>query len=101
MWSRTDGSRLPWRRRAETLEASMRRVLRIDEPLDPSELRFRTDSVPAGAWVTFIVCAAGVAYVAGWHHAHETALALLIGAGALGGGVILALPWERIVRSRH
>jgi len=69
--------------------------------LDPSELRFRLDSVPAGAWVTFIICFAGLGYVLGWEHEHESALAALFGAGALGGGVVLALPWERIVRSRY
>lgn len=36
--------------------------------LDPSELRFRLDSVPAGAWVTFIICFAGLGYVLGWDH---------------------------------
>ena len=35
---------------------------RIDEhdSIDPAELRFRMDSIPAGAWVTFIICAAGI-----------------------------------------
>jgi len=68
--------------------------------LDPSELRFRRDSVPAGAWVTFIVCAAALVYVAGWKQEHEVALAVLFGVGALGGGIVLALPWDRILRSR-
>ena len=30
--------------------------------IDPAEVRFRMDSVPAGAWVTFILCAAGILY---------------------------------------
>jgi diguanylate cyclase (GGDEF)-like protein len=71
-----------------------------DSGTDPSELRFRLDSVPAGAWVTFIVCFAGLGYVLGWDHDNEGALAALFGLGAVGGGVVLALPWERIVRSR-
>src|SRR6476620_10212834 len=68
--------------------------------LDPSELRFRLDSVPAGAWVPFVVCFAGMAYVVAWERDHAEAMAVLFGLGALGGVVALALPWERIVRSR-
>src|SRR5438067_11796549 len=71
----------------------------FDDGLDPAELRFRTDSVPAGVWVTFIVCVAGFAYVVGWDHRHSTQIALLIGFAAVGGGLVMALPWERIVRS--
>jgi diguanylate cyclase (GGDEF)-like protein len=56
--------------------------------------------VPAGVWVTFIVCAAALIYVAGWPHEYETALAVLFGVGAIGGGVALALPWDTILRSR-
>ena len=74
---------------------------RLDDGLDPAELRFRTDSVPAGVWVTFIVCMAGFAYVVGWHHRHNTQIALLVGVAAVGGGLVMALPWERIVRSRY
>jgi diguanylate cyclase (GGDEF)-like protein len=71
-----------------------------DSGIDPSELRFRLDSVPAGVWVTFVVCFAGLGYVLGWDHDNEGALAALFAIGAVGGGVVLALPWERIVRSR-
>jgi diguanylate cyclase (GGDEF)-like protein len=73
----------------------------LEEGIDPAELRFRTDSVPAGVWVTFIVCVAGFAYVVGWDHRHSTQIALLIGLAAVGGGLIMALPWEQLVRSRH
>jgi diguanylate cyclase (GGDEF)-like protein len=58
------------------------------------------DSVPAGATVTFIICVAGFGYVLGWHHAHSTEMAVLIGIAAVGGGLVLVLPWERIIRSR-
>jgi len=73
----------------------------FDDGRDPAELRFRTDSVPAGVWVTFIVCVAGFAYVVAWDHRHSTQIALLIGVAAVGGGLIMALPWDRIVRSHH
>jgi diguanylate cyclase (GGDEF)-like protein len=68
--------------------------------IDHAELRFRMDSVAAGVWVTFLVCAAGFAYVLGWERPHETAQAALLGLGAIGGGVVMALPWDAIVRSR-
>ena len=75
----------------------------IEDPegTDPAELQFRLDSVPAGAWVTFMICAAGIIYVLGWKHPHEAALAGLFAVGAMGGGVVFALPWQKIVRSRH
>jgi diguanylate cyclase (GGDEF)-like protein len=79
----------------------MREPAELDAGLDPSELRFRLDSVPAGAWVTFIVCAAGLGYVLGWDHPHNDTLAVLFATAAVGGGVVYALPWERIVRSRY
>src|SRR4051794_3385734 len=76
---------------------------RLDQhdSIDPAELRFRMDSIPAGAWVTFIICAAGIAYSLIWDHPHATALTTLFAIGALGGAVVMALPWERIVRSRY
>lgn len=79
----------------------MREPEEFGSGLDPSEVRFRLDSVPAGAWVTFIICFAGMGYVLGWDVEHETAMAVVFGVGALGGGVVLALPWERIIRSRY
>src|SRR5881227_4038506 len=96
MRGRTDrrvaGRAPPWQSRRVNGEP------RLDEGIDPAELRFRTDSVPAGVWVTFIVCVTGFAYVIGWDHPHETQITLLVGVAAIGGGLVMALPWEQIVR---
>lgn len=72
----------------------------LSDASDPAELRFRLDSVPAGVWVTMIVCVAGFGYVLGFHHPHDLALGVLIAVAGLGGLGILMLPWEAIVRSR-
>src|SRR5205085_796078 len=94
------GYRLPGHGVCGSLPAVMRGPLRLDSEMDPSELRFRLDSVPAGAWVTFVICFAGLGYVLGWDHDNEGALSACFALGAVGGAVVLALPWERIVRSR-
>lgn len=67
--------------------------------LDPSELRFRADSVPAGVWITEIICVPGLLYALLWEHEHATALAIIMAAAALGGLIVLALPWPRILQS--
>lgn len=72
----------------------------LSDGSDPAELRFRLDSVPAGVWVTLIVCLAGFGYVLGFDHPHDLALGLLTAVAGIGGIVILMLPWETIVRSR-
>ncbi len=73
-----------------------------DEGLDPAELRFRLDSVAAGGWVTFIVCAAGFVYTAQWAPPdRRESMVLVLVVGMLGGAVSFALPWEQIVRSRY
>ena len=71
-----------------------------DRVLDPAELGFRRDSVPAGGWITFIACGTAAVYVAAWADRHQLALALLLAAGVAGGVVTLRLPWDRILRSR-
>jgi diguanylate cyclase (GGDEF)-like protein len=67
--------------------------------LDPAELTFRKDSVPAGGWVTFIAVGTGAVYVAAWADQHRLAMMLLLAVGAAGGVVVLRLPWDRILRS--
>ena len=73
---------------------------REEHLLDPSELSFRRDSVPAGGWITFIAVGMAAVYVAGWTHEHAAAYATLLGLGAVGGVVVLLLPWNAILRSR-
>src|SRR4051794_39056951 len=67
--------------------------------LDPAELSFRQDSVPAGGWITFIACATAALYVVAWADSNKIAMAVLIALGTVGGAVVLRLPWDRILRS--
>lgn len=68
---------------------------------DPTELRFRLDSVPAGAWVTFMVCAAVFAYIVGWDHTREVETSVLLAVMVISGVSGIFLPWEKIIRSRY
>src|SRR4051812_37843070 len=68
--------------------------------LDPAELSFRRDSVPAGGWITFIAVGTAAVYVIGWTDEHAVAYATLLVLGAIGGVVVLLLPWDAILRSR-
>src|SRR3954471_2715196 len=71
-----------------------------DRFLDPAEMGFRRDSVPAGGWVTFIAVGTAAVYVIGWSDGHSGAFAALLALGAVGGVVALLLPWDAILRSR-
>src|SRR4051794_22169172 len=71
-----------------------------DRFLDPAELGFRRDSVPAGGWITFIAVGTAAVYVIGWSDGHSGAFAALLALGAVGGVVALLLPWDAILRSR-
>ena len=68
---------------------------------DPLEDRFRLDSVPAGSWVSFVLCSGALAYVLAFaDDSRRSVLVWLILAAAVGGVLTMMLPWERIVRSR-
>ena len=68
---------------------------------DPLEDRFRLDSVPAGAWVSFVLCSAALAYALAFAQEDRRALlVVLILVAGVGGVLTMLLPWERIIRSR-
>lgn len=69
---------------------------------DLSALRVRERTFAAGVWLTYVLCAAGEAYVAlTWQRPHRLALVLVFGVAFAGAVLISRLPHERIVRSRH
>jgi diguanylate cyclase (GGDEF)-like protein len=70
-----------------------------EELLDPAELGFRLDSIPAGGWITIIASASAGVYVGGWADKHQLALALLLAVAFVVGIGVFFLPWDRIVRS--
>jgi diguanylate cyclase (GGDEF)-like protein/putative nucleotidyltransferase with HDIG domain len=56
--------------------------------------------VKTGVWLTFAVCAAGVAYAGVTSdQPHRTLIVALFALGFLGGGLVALLPTERILRS--
>jgi len=68
---------------------------------DLSALRLREGTFAAGVWLTYVLSAAGEAYVAlTWQRPHRLALALVFGVPFAAGVVISKLPHEKIVRSR-
>jgi diguanylate cyclase (GGDEF)-like protein/putative nucleotidyltransferase with HDIG domain len=78
----------------------MSRVSR-PEVVDVSALRMRQATVRAGAYLTYVICAAGAGYaVWTWESPHRTALLILVAAGTAGGVLAQVLPTDRIIRSR-
>jgi diguanylate cyclase (GGDEF)-like protein len=68
---------------------------------DLSEIRYRADSIAAGARLAYVVFGAGVVYVAAtWEGANRPLIAGLFAVLAAGALVAERLPAERIVRSR-
>jgi diguanylate cyclase (GGDEF)-like protein/PAS domain S-box-containing protein len=69
--------------------------------MDVSAMRMREATIVAGIWLTFGVGAFGEAYVVlTWTRPHRPALAVLFALAVLTAIIVLALPRERIVRSR-
>jgi diguanylate cyclase (GGDEF)-like protein/PAS domain S-box-containing protein len=69
--------------------------------MDVSAMRMREATIVAGTWLTFGVGAFGETYVAlTWTRPNRSALAVLFALAVLTAIIVLALPRERIVRSR-
>jgi diguanylate cyclase (GGDEF)-like protein/PAS domain S-box-containing protein len=69
--------------------------------IDVSVLRMREATIAAGIWLTFGIGALGELYVAfTWSRPHRSELAVLFALAGVAALVVLALPRERIVRSR-
>jgi diguanylate cyclase (GGDEF)-like protein/putative nucleotidyltransferase with HDIG domain len=73
---------------------------RVASVLDVTALRLRESMVAAGLVLTFVICSAGFGYVAWtWDRPERALLAVLFGAGTVGGLLVWRLPTKRIVRS--
>jgi diguanylate cyclase (GGDEF)-like protein/PAS domain S-box-containing protein len=69
--------------------------------LDPLEFQFRLDSVPAAVGATVMVCPAALLYVAvAGRPGNRLVLSLIAVVAIVGSLAALALPWERMLRSR-
>jgi diguanylate cyclase (GGDEF)-like protein/putative nucleotidyltransferase with HDIG domain len=69
--------------------------------VDVSEVHLRLAMVKAAVWLTFTACGAGSAYVAvTWESSHRSLLLGLFAAVAIAGLLIVALPIQKVVRSR-
>src|SRR5262245_26462415 len=66
------------------------------------EVQTRLASVKVAMGLTLVVCLGAAAYaLATWSGSNRTLILLVIGFGALTVPLVMALPLERIVRSRH
>jgi diguanylate cyclase (GGDEF)-like protein/PAS domain S-box-containing protein len=69
--------------------------------MDVSVMRMREATIAAGIWLTFGIGGFGGLYVAlTWDRPHRLELALLFALAVVAAALVLALPRERIVRSR-
>jgi diguanylate cyclase (GGDEF)-like protein len=67
--------------------------------VDAAEGQLQQQMVKAGVWLTFAVCAAGIAYAGvTWEQANRALITGIFVAGMFGGAVIAMLPMERILR---
>jgi diguanylate cyclase (GGDEF)-like protein len=70
--------------------------------VDVSEVQLRIAMAKAAVWLTFTVCAAGIAYVlVTWDGPNRQLLLDLFGLAAVTGLMVVLLPVERTVRSRN
>jgi diguanylate cyclase (GGDEF)-like protein len=66
------------------------------------EIQSRLESIGVGLWLSVIVCAGGTAYALHtWDGPHRTLILAINAIGLLSVPAILALPGERIARSRY
>ncbi len=66
------------------------------------EIESRLASVKVGLWLSVVVCLGGALYaVDTWDRPNRVFILAAIGVGLLSAPLVHALPWERIVRSRH
>ena len=76
------------------------RDARTPDPLDDG-LRLRAQSVPLGVFVTFVIVAVLAIWVATtWNEPRRALMAGFLVVAAVTGAVVIAMPYERIVRSR-
>jgi diguanylate cyclase (GGDEF)-like protein len=69
--------------------------------VDVSESHLQKAMVKAGVWLTFAVCASGIAYAATTSEQASRGLIIsLFALGFLAAGAILVLPLDRVLRSR-
>jgi diguanylate cyclase (GGDEF)-like protein/putative nucleotidyltransferase with HDIG domain len=70
--------------------------------LDALESQLQSQMVTAGIWLTFAVCTAGFAYAAAtWEQPNRDLIVAVFGCGLVAGVVIMALPIDRVLRSRY
>ena len=66
------------------------------------EIESRLASVKVGLWLSVVVCLGSALYaVDTWDRPNRVFILAAIGVGLLSAPLVHALPWERIVRSRH
>jgi diguanylate cyclase (GGDEF)-like protein len=66
------------------------------------EIRSRLDSIDVGIWLSVIVCLGGAAYALHtWSGPHRGLILAITVIGLLSVAVVLALPGERVARSRY
>jgi diguanylate cyclase (GGDEF)-like protein len=66
------------------------------------EIKARLASIKVGVWLSVVVCIGGALYAIGtWDRPDRILILAITALGLLSAPVVMALPLERIVRSRH